>query len=182
LLSIELGPTRVTREGQSEAIRWGGVQPGVSGTEARLSAVVDLAASGAVRAARIEASSGGEAALLFETLLSLDAPPSEPVGAGARWRTRREDPGSVETLAEHELVEIAANVATFRVQRQQTDSRNATRVRSIGEWSFTPDAWPPTGHDLLNASLPESGPRARFSVRFAVSAGAVGGAVDGQAP
>jgi len=181
-LRIQLGPIGVTNEGQSDAIRWGtrrgdsGVKSVPSGSDARLSAVVDLAASGVVRSARIDESVGSDAPfLLFATLLSLDAPPSEPVGAGARWRTRRQEQDSVETLSEHELVQIAPNAATFRVQRQQTDGQSATGVRSIGEWSFASDAWPPTGHDLLSASLPESGPRARFSVRFAVRAGALEG-------
>ncbi|HEU5074526.1 MAG TPA: hypothetical protein VFU02_10140 [Polyangiaceae bacterium] len=170
-LQIQLGPASVLREGAANAIGWGG--PGrVAGEEpGRLLARVTLTRSGAVEQARIVEQAGSELIPLYETLLELDAPPSQAVGVGARWHTTRGRPGATQTETEYEVVHLVPARATFRVQRQQIDGTDTAGVRAVGEWTFAREAWPPTGHDQMTTALPESGPAARVSVRFAVTNG-----------
>jgi hypothetical protein len=170
-LLIQLGPARITREGDGDAIGWGGAERGKQGVEARLLALASLTRSGLIREARIVEQSASELVPVYETLLNLDAPPSQAVGVGARWHTERSHRGSASTKTEYELVELVQSRATFRVQRQQVAGRDPAGVRALGEWTFTPEAWPPTGYDQTTAQLPESGPRARLSVRFEVTRG-----------
>lgn len=168
-LRLELGPARVTREGDEEAIGWGGRERGSDSVEARLVARARLTRSGLIREARIVDSPGSELVPLYETLLNLDAPPSQAVGAGARWHTERHHRGGAWTKTECELIEFEADRATFRVQRQHVAGSDPAGVRAFGEWTFTRAAWPPTGYDQTSAKLPESGPEARLSVRFEVT-------------
>jgi len=168
-LSLELGPAHVARQGQADAIAWGGDKGAAEATRTPLRALVNLTPSGTVRTARLDGQAGGALGLLYETLLNLDAPPTAAVGAGARWRTRQNQAGGGWTEAEYDLVELMADRATFRVQRRQFDGRGSHGTRAAGEWSFTQEAWPPTGHDQLTAAVPESGPTVRFSVRFSVT-------------
>lgn len=168
-LRIQLGPARIAREGEGDAIGWGDAESGKGGATARLLARASLTRSGRLREARIVDQSGSELVPLYETLLNLDAPPDAVVGAGAHWHTERSHSGTAWTRTEYQLVELVQGRATFRVQRQQVAGRDPAGVRAAGEWTFTRDAWPPTGHDQTTAALPESGPRARLSVRFAVT-------------
>lgn len=168
-LRLQLGPARITREGDGEAIGWGSRERSNDSAEARLVALARLTRSGLVREARIVDHSGSELVPLYETLLNLDAPPSQAVGAGARWRTESNHRGSARTKTEYELLELNEGGATFRVQRQQVAGDDPAGVRAFGEWTFTPKAWPPTGYDQTSAKLPESGPEARLSVRFEVT-------------
>lgn len=167
-LQIQLGPASVFRDGAVGAIGWGGADRGTGEVTGRLIARATLTRSGRVEQARIVEQAGGELLPLYETLLDLDAPPNQAVGVGARWHTKRGRPGATETEAQYEVVELASARATFRVQRLQIDARGAAGVRAAGEWTLAREAWPPTGHDQMTAALPESGPEARISVRFAV--------------
>lgn len=167
-LRLELGPARTVREGRSDSLGWGGGERSADEADARLLAQVTLKPSGAIESAHVDAGSSAALVSLYETLLNLDVPPSQAVGAGARWHSERSQPGGGWTKTEYEIVEMHANRATFRVQRRQVDGDASNDVRAVGEWTFTGDAWPPTGHDQLTA-VPESGPAVRFSVRFAVT-------------
>ncbi|HEY6728381.1 MAG TPA: hypothetical protein VI197_30430 [Polyangiaceae bacterium] len=168
-LRLQLGPAQIAREGEADTIGWGGAAHGQGESDARLLAQAHLTRSGRIREARIVHQSGSELVPLYETLLELDGPPDASVGAGARWNTELRHRGAASTKTEYELVELAAERATFRVQRQQLAGPDAAGVRAFGEWTFTRDAWPPTGYDQTAAALPEAGPRARLSVRFAVT-------------
>lgn len=168
-LRLQLGLARVTREGEADAIVWGGAQGDEGETSARLLAHASLTQSGRMRDVRIVERSGSELVPVYETLLNLDAPPSAAVGAGARWHSELSHRGSASTRTDYELVQLFEGGATFRVQRQQVLGPDPAGVRAVGEWTFTRDAWPPTGYDQTAAALPESGPRARLAVRFAVT-------------
>lgn len=184
-LSVQLGPVQITREGDTDAFDATLGAPGSGGVEstARLLARVHLSPSGTIQRARVEAPAGREALLLYETLISLDVPPAQAVGAGARWVAEQSHQGSARTRAEYELVELRERRATFRVQRQQLEADASQALQASGEWTFARDAWPPTGHDQVTETLAEARPGARFSVRFTVVSGAEAArAVSAQTP
>lgn len=170
-LAVRLGPIQITREGDTDAFDASRDMPAEEST-ARLLARLQLSPSGMIQHARIEAEAGRAALLLYETLISLDVPPKQAVGAGARWVVQQRHQGTARTQTEYELVQVAHSRATFRVQRQQLDGEASEALQAYGEWTFSRDAWPPTGHDQVTETLAEAQAGARFSVRFTVTSSA----------
>lgn len=152
-LQLDLGPVVERREGDTASIRWAGEASESGPRTAR--ALVDLTEGGQVRRAELPLATDPAQSVrpLLETLLGLDAPPLAAVGSGARWRTIRSGPEGSTTKAEHELLNVVGDSATFRVQRLQV--AEGRELRSLGEWTFAPEQWPPVGRDKGSFSLPE---------------------------
>ena len=169
-VAVELGPVTVRQRGDTAGISW----PSDSDNEPAsrtATARFRLGKRGQPLEQPVADEAGGALVWpLFETLLHLHQLPASPVGAGARWRTRRAERDSgVETRSEHELLELGPSHGTLRVWREQSASDTPSKAsRARGEWRWSRDRWPFTGIDRTSFDLPGSAD-AVVSVTFQVT-------------